>query len=218
MEEFRELVIRGTEPQLNELAARIEAHAPEEWQRNVEAEQRASGLAFGKPSYCFVYAATDSTSTAALWLAYRGAEQLYVSNIVPKAKSELSRREYNEILGYFYERALAPVARQVGVDVELTDADVSLATWLSERSVALLESFSALANRSTGTSHPLDHRRWLAFVIQTHVDDSPLDASTLGRWLREEEGWSDDRSIDLSIAYEEARALLGAYDAHVRDG
>ena len=83
---------------------------------------------------------------------------------------------------------------------------------LSPRALKLLRSFSTLANKSTGSAHPLDEQRWFAFIIAVHKDGSPLDAGTLGRWLIEDEAWPEDSAHTLTIEYEVARSLLKAYD------
>lgn len=216
MEVFRELILRGTEQQLELAVHRMDERAEGDWQRNREVEKDRA--IFGKPMYCYVYSPADEEQTAALWFAYRGDTELYVANIVPRVKTELSRTEYNQTLEKFYDVVAASALEGTGVEVEFTAGAASLDQWLSPDGLRLLKMFSDLANRSTGAGHPLDHKRWLRFVIQSHLENAELDASTLSRWLHEEERWSEDMALRLAEKYEEARDLLRAYDRRKRDG
>jgi hypothetical protein len=218
MEVFRELVLHGEEAQLVAFVERVTARAEGDWTRNVEVERRSGAMGvFGKPMYCFVYSPANKESTAALWLAHRGDRELYVTNIVPWVKTELTRKEYNQIVEIFHKDLAADAAAEAGVRVEMTTGVANLEEWLSVNTARLLKAFSALANKATGIGHPLDHKRWMEFVIQAHIEDSELDATTLARWLQEEEDWSEETAFDLSAKYEDARELLRAYDSVVRN-
>ena len=83
---------------------------------------------------------------------------------------------------------------------------------LSEAAADALRRFNALANKSTGASHPYDRQRWFDFVIQTHTDRSELDPDLLHRWLIESEDWPEDQASDLAIEYERSRALLARFE------
>lgn len=139
-----------------------------------------------------------------------------VGNIVPAddddpADRELGHDRYNFILEEFATFAL-PLADAHHVQHTLTKAHADLGAWLSPQGITLLESFSNLANKSTGSGHPLDAERWYTFIIQTHREGSSLDVSTLGRYLVERLGWGDDQAHKLMLEYEFARELLVAYD------
>lgn len=216
MEVFRELILRGSEQQLELAVRRMGERAGGDWQRNTEVEK--DGAIFSKPMYCYVYSPADKKQTAALWFAYRSDTELYVANIVPRVKTELTRAEYNQTLEKFYDVVATPALEGTGVEVEFTASTANLNHWISPDGMRLLEAFSNLANRSTGAGHPLDHKRWLNFVIQAHLENAELDASTLGRWLHEEENWSEGMASRLAEKYEEARDLLRTYDSRGLDG
>jgi hypothetical protein len=72
--------------------------------------------------------------------------------------------------------------------------------------------FSRLANKSTGAAHPMDKKRWYAFLIAAHRASKRLDSDQLARWLVEVEAWSAGRAQDLAIDYEFALGLLEQYD------
>jgi hypothetical protein len=82
---------------------------------------------------------------------------------------------------------------------------------LSQSAFDALTRFSALANKSTGASHPYDRQRWFDFVIQAHLESSDLDSDFLERWLIESEDWPQDQASDLAIEYDRSRALLARF-------
>lgn len=134
--------------------------------------------------------------------------RIWLCNIVPCQTNEFSYDEYNGIL----DRFLGEVVEKNKQNLEcktvsgmFTGADVmSSDTW------KLLLSFSYEANRSA--LHPLDVKAWHRFVISAFREDSKLDATTLGRILCEELGWSERESSRLAIRYEDEMGLLEEYD------
>ncbi|WFU71056.1 hypothetical protein [Bradyrhizobium sp. CB2312] len=69
-----------------------------------------------------------------------------------------------------------------------------------------------MANKSTGSSHPLDQQRWLRFLILAHCSAQKPDGERLRRWLMEVEG-DEDHALKLVIEYEFGLDLLNAYDS-----
>lgn len=135
-----------------------------------------------------------------------------VTNIVPLEVSELSHSAYNTILEDFAEQIARPAASASGYVVEISDATIQIEDTLSPAAAEALRRFSVLANKSTGTSHPLDQKRWFDFIIQAHRDHSVLDADLVHRWLRESDDWPEDKARALAIEYERSRALLSRFE------
>ena len=137
----------------------------------------------------------------------------YVSNIVPNERGSdgLGYDGYNVVLEEFAAFAV-PLAEQHGLSHDLTKPEAGVGRWLSPHGIELLESFSNLANKSTGSGHPLDAERWYKFIVQAHREDSPLDVGTLGRYLTEQLGWDGEHAHTLMLEYELAREILKAYD------
>jgi hypothetical protein len=214
---FRELTFKGASSALDELPARMEAHAALGWGRDQEREERL-GKTVPRPMYCFAWAGSETQPAAFLWLARRSDEELYVANIVPKEVRQLTRDQYNETLRRFHESVAAPAASEVGVEAQLGSPDVSIDHWLSPPVVDLLRFFSGAANRSTGSGHPADRKRWLEFVFAAHKENSKLPNDMLRAWLIEEEGWGEEKAFELAMEYETARETLTAYDTSNREG
>lgn len=207
MRVFRNLNIYVGKEQTDLFVQKIESILDDGWIRDTEAEKGSDE--FGK--YGFVYftcTAKDNRNAALLALVHRDDNMLYVSNIVPKEKHELSYDEYNYILQEFYNRFVCPVSQETGIKSELTSSDEDIGDWISEPSLQKLKCFSVAANKSTGSSHPLDKRRWLDFLVTVHQEHRNLHSSQLQRWLIEVEDWPEDIAVDLAIKYEFAMDLL----------
>jgi hypothetical protein len=114
----------------------------------------------------------------------------------------------------FAERIARPAAQRVGFQVKTTAARQSVEDWLSPKAAKALTLFSRAANKSRGSSHPLDRRRWFQFLIEAHAGGGHLDVQTLSRWLTEVEGWDDEHAVELAIEYEFGLELLSEYDQH----
>lgn len=144
-----------------------------------------------------------------LWARAGGYE---ITNIVPKKIGQLTYAQYNGLLQEF-ERVIArPAALKAGFDVNVSTPRQTLEEWVSPDAAKALEAFSDAANKSTGSSHPLDQKRWLRFLILCHRSEKKLDGDRLRRWLIEVDGWDDDRALKLTIEYEFALDLLKAYN------
>jgi hypothetical protein len=57
----------------------------------------------------------------------------------------------------------------------------------------------------------LDGERWNDFICQCFSDRETRVLNILGRWLIEEENWSDDATSELVIEYEQGIILLEYY-------
>jgi hypothetical protein len=155
--------------------------------------------------------ATDDLHAAFVALCSRG-DGYYVSNIVPIDVTELGIAQYNAILTDFIERIVHPVAPRFDYQIHATEAGQNLENWTSTEAAQKLRSFSAAANKSTGTSHPLDQRRWFDFVIDVHKSRKTISTDLLSRWLYEIGGWDEESAHELAVKYETALNLLQRYD------
>ncbi len=207
MKIFRELYIYLTKEQTDSFVRKIEGMLDDGWVHDTEAEKKSAELA----EYDFIYfacTAKDGRNSALLAFARKDEGSIYVPNIVPKAKNELSRDDYNCILEEFYNRFILPVSEKLEIKVELTSDEKNMEDWISEASSKKLKLFSVAANKSTGSSHPLDQKRWLDFLVSVHQEHRNLHSTQLQRWLIEVENWPEDVAVDLSIEYEFAMDLL----------
>ncbi|MGB8888610.1 MAG: hypothetical protein WCC87_17910 [Candidatus Korobacteraceae bacterium] len=209
MEIYADLKITG-EDNLEQFLESLGDTLPEGWSRNHKAE---AGLSVPPKwrQYCFHCDSRAGRIAGDVWVSCSLQEGAYVSNVLPGGEtglSSLTPAQYHEILESFRDEVLLPVTRGKHLQVYLGDYTVDIEHWLSEDSAKLLRGFSRLANKSTGSSHPLDRKRWLDFVITAHREHSTLHADELGRWLVESEGWTDDMAEHLAVQYQFGRDLL----------
>jgi hypothetical protein len=90
--------------------------------------------------------------------------------------------------------------------------DVGPEHFLTETAARLLHAFSLMANKSTGAAHPRDRQRWNEFVVAAHRDGCDVGASDLQQLLIENEGWSEEKAVELSLLFEHEISLLNVYD------
>ena len=100
------------------------------------------------------------------------------------------------------------MVEEIGLKASLSPDEENIENWISEESVKKLKKFSVAANKSTGSAHPLDRKRWFDFLITVHHEHNKLDVSQLSRWLIECEHWPEDIAHELAMEYEFAMGLL----------
>ena len=213
LEVFKDLKIDGVSADLNAFIDAVTAELPTEWSRDEERENQLKETAASSDEYQYTFTRSASAGMpAASLFMIRSGSSLKVTNIVPKEVGSLSRMQYNTILDEFVAHIARSAADRLNLTIELTPDHLPITHWLSGDTARQLKSFSGAANKSTGSSHPSDFKRWTAFLIQAHREHTNLDTETLQRWLIEEEGWPEDRAVDLAKEFEFARDLLRAYD------
>jgi hypothetical protein len=210
MKVFRDLFIRGEPARLEAVGEDIRRSLDDGWARDDDAEDHMRKGAAGSPRkvFCFACPRRRGRPAATVFLLNQGPDTLYVANIVPHEKHELSYEEYNGILEDFFQRLAEPAAARNGVRAEMTEPQADLDRWLPPEAAKKLRVFCTSANKHTGSSHPMDRDRWYDFIVAAHEADTEFSASTLARWLVEAGGWDDELAEKLAIEYEFARGLL----------
>lgn len=210
MKVFQNLSITGPAVALDRLPELLDGTTVPPWSRDRTAEGRSRDIGLGPDFLVFLRAADGGLPAAKLFLS-RDANAWNVSNIVPEENGSLGEETYNRILREF-EVLLTPMAAANDLQANVSQADIGVDDMLSGSAARLLRTFSTSANMATGSAHPLDFRRWAAFLVQVHRDGTTLYASDLGRLLVEELRWPEDTASKLLLEYEFARDLLKAYD------
>lgn len=213
MEVFQDLMLKGPTNQRGALRHALMERSKGLWRHAPEREAELDDHGLDTDVLVFNREAADGVPAGSLFL-WGNEEGYSVTNIVPIEVGEIGESGYNAILQDF-ERTLArPAAEATGYTVAMTSATQSIDDWLAADVAGALRRFSALANKSTGSSHPLDRERWFKFCILAHSTSSQFDTTQLVRWLVQVEGWSYEKAEDLALDYEYARDLLKAYDTH----
>ncbi|MBU3101704.1 MULTISPECIES: hypothetical protein [Clostridium] len=144
-------------------------------------------------------------------------------------KTELSVDEYNAVLVRFYDNVIKPYKE---CDTELIISKPSedifdSTSVISDKALKKLQAFCSSANKSTGSSHPLDQERWFAFICQTVDDGKTFDYSVLAKFLQDENylgkksdefngvmgdfAWDEDQAYELGNEYENSCVILRYY-------
>lgn len=212
METFQDLRLRAIGGSFEALRDVILRALVPPWSHDVAREVEVREYAAKDDVIALLRDASDGLDEAALFLFQSGAEYR-ITNIVPRRVNELGVSKYNAILRDFVARVAEPLAKTGLLEIEQTSALQTIDDWLDADSVTLLRQFSNLANKSTGASHPMDQRRWFAFLTHAHREGSDLDPSRLSRWLIESESWDEHMAFELARDYEFGRELLKWYDA-----
>lgn len=150
--------------------------------------------------------------------------EIKIGNIVPLKKNQLTIDEYNAILDLFYHDIVLPYCKKheklkiVGPTSDIFDP----LEHISKNALQKLELFCEGANKSTGSTHPSDEKRWFEFICQTVDDKRTFDYDTIFRFLMDEEYWGK-REAGLvgamgHFAWDEEQAceLATEYDNYVR--
>jgi hypothetical protein len=183
-----------------------EASATGGWarDRSKDEELKRNG---GSAWFTFTLTGHKTLPSAFLFVAQKkSTDTLYVPNIISPARDRLNYDEYNEILQSFADSVLVPLKDVISFD--LSKADIDLSAELPKEVFDRLRNFCVLANKKTGSSHPLDQQRWMEFLIASDEAGVQLDSHTLARWLVEVEGWDNEQASRLAEEYEFGRGLL----------
>ncbi len=211
MKVMRELFIQGSPDKLLNLPDIASSVLGAEWERDKETEKQLAREGGGKkPMFCFISKIKELPS-ARLWLAFKEQDKLYVSNIVPIDVNKLSQEQYNSILKKFSDDLAEIQILEPNFKISLETDEKDVENFFSAETAKKLSSFSIAANKSTGSSHPLDRERWLDFVISAAEEDSKISPSELERLLIQNEKWPPEVADSLSTEYSLAVEVLKAY-------
>ncbi len=193
MNKFRELSINFVESKDKTIEMLI-SHLGNDWQRNFASEENLLAIS-GTAQICIDYVGQNIPKNK-LWLNKNG-KKLYVTNIIPQEKTQLSIDEYNKIIELFVNQVL----NVANLPYEMSKAQVKLEDLLSEESCCKFWAFARTANKSTGRMHPNDEEKWLDFIYSTLNHGEFLDLEDL-RFFLIEEGWDETTAWELSLDYE----------------
>lgn len=215
MKDFAELTITGSADDLQRFIRDMTTRLVG-WRRNFEREK---DLADGGDGSKHIAIETPrqraGLPAATLYLHPKEADgsSYGVVNIVPIDAHRLSFDEYNAILSAFYEENVKGRTEAFGLLVEhasgeFTPEDLVKSGRLSAENLRKLRLFSRAANKSTGSSHPLDEQRWWDFICSLVTVGEVVELDTLRKLLMEDQGWHEEGAIRLSHEYETLTRFL----------
>jgi hypothetical protein len=217
IEIYQEMTIQGAVEHRPALRKALIAAAVAPWKFDPKASAKAiSDLVSSQEVLTFQRQKTDDLPDSSLWLVTTDTGSgYYVSNIVPSRLGHLTVGQFNAVLKDFADRVAAPVTVHHKFSIHTSPPRQSLEDWLSPDAETKLRCFSAMANKTTGSSHPADKLRWLDFIIAVHKSSNKcnkFDDNKLTRWLNEVDGWNQVSAGELGVEYGDGIALLKRYD------
>ncbi|NFL36791.1 hypothetical protein [Clostridium botulinum] len=224
MKIFSELFIQGTLEQLEQFVNDIGHYTTSEW----ELVKKTNSY---KDYLFFVYKGNkvDNAQVSIHLGDSLQKGELKVGNIVPINKNELSVEEYNNVLNKFYNDIILPYKKSgTGLNIsELSEDIFHPENIITVNALEKLKNFCLSANKSTGSSHPLDKERWFDFICQTVDDEKIFDSTTLANFLQDESywgkkdddfigvmgefAWDEEQAWELASEYEELCGILKYY-------
>ncbi len=194
MKIYKDLIINGSREDLRIFEESLKILENENWSY--------SGTEKNFPDYIrIIY--TGKTFPMSGLSILKGDLEDEVANIVPLTQNQLSYDEYNGILNLFYDDFLKTYAKSE-ITVSFNEKDeISLKDILKDETIVSLKTFSDCANKSTGSIHPLDRKRWFDFICLAYKnnDYTKLSESYLEAFLVEEFSWSQKWASKLASEY-----------------
>ena len=206
IEVFQDLLLKFSKECRHEIRQALRQHVAAPWRH---AEEREKDIT--EDIMAFERGSRDGLPASGLFLWGESGEYKVV-NIVPLEIDQISINIYNNVLNDFVNRVIQPTSKVSGFHIEISARKQSITDWTSKEAADALHRFSVLANKSTGSSHPLDQKRWFEFLFSVRKTHEKLDSYLLKRWLIEVEGWSPDVAIELIDQYEFGMNLLDECD------
>ncbi len=210
IEVFQDLFLKFSEERRQEVRQALRQHVEDPWRHAEEREQDISEdvMAFERRS-------RDDLPASGLSL-WAGQDGYKVVNIVPLKVGEISINIYNDVLNDFVDRVVRQASEVSRFDITISERKQSITDWTSQEAADALHRFSVAANKSTGSGHPADRKRWFDFLFSARRAQRKPDSDLLERWLTEVEEWPPDAAEKLIYQYEFGMDFLDAYDHSYR--
>ena len=207
MKIYKDLIIKGSEEALKKFKDSLSLNIFPSWECIVENKNM--------PQYIGIcYKGKDFPMSGLTIL--KTDSQYEVANIVPLTQNQLSYDEYNGILQLFYDDFLknynqSDISVSYNESDEITEKDI-----LKEETVSALKTFSNCANKSTGSIHPLDKKRWFDFICAAYKNGDWRELSEwyLESFLIEDYGWSPEWASKLASEYNFGIRLLNHWERY----
>ncbi|MHA3104536.1 hypothetical protein [Acinetobacter sp. ANC 3791] len=211
MKTFRNLYINLNGVKLENFIHNLESISNTPWIRRKDKEKVLSEESH---ILCFESQESETLPPTILFLCpQRNNQTWWVSNIIPTEIGQLTHDEYNLALMSFYEQLIKPAVNNTTITIEITSDIVTIESVSGNEVANALRRFSSAANKSTGSSHPLDQQRWFDFLIVANQAETKPDVTLVIETLKELE-WSEERAYELGLQFEFAESLLTYFREH----
>ena len=210
MKTYNNVYFTISEP-IDAILSAITASLADGWSRDEDGDRRIKRIADrDSASHCFRCDKRDGRWAATVILTRTGAQEYWLSHVLPldDSPNPFKPDQFNAIADEFHTRFLRPLEEKGAIFILNFAGTIDLEVDLGSELYRKLSTFSAAANKSTGSCHPCDRERWFEFIVSFSRADVDLPTPTLQRWLIEEEKWSAKAADELALEFEFGVGLL----------
>lgn len=154
--------------------------------------------------YC---AYTRHNSEESLIFSEAGKDGYYLLYCFPIEKTA-NIDEYNQFI-----KQIGDDLEKEGIPIEISaDNSFPVMEGVSIHTLKALNYFSGNANKDDGHSHSLDNQRWLKFIYSSiYIGEMSLISDNLSNVLSYELGWSEEKSNELAVDYDNAISAISFF-------
>ena len=206
MEIYRNFEINDTDENIEKALMNFKIACPEKWKLQKNPKELDNKY--------IIYKCKLPSRVVIIVYLIREKNTLKVANILPDERRSLSMQEYNEALMKFV-KDFSAINPQYSDKVSTNIFDPLKI--MSESALDKLKNFYILANKSTGSSHPDDEKRWFSFICQTVEDNRIItDEQEFIDFLLDKEYWktetfNEDVAVELVFEYSKIARCLSFY-------
>lgn len=136
-----------------------------------------------------------------------------IVNIVPMPESGISHieyAEYNKLLDLFRDQVFGTINHEQGNEIRANSEEYNIEDVIPKSYTAL----NTWLNMYPLSGHPLDTKRWYAFVVALHENNEYLSLDDFAKYIMENYEWPSDKIEEFSLRLESQLELLEYYDNH----
>ena len=136
-----------------------------------------------------------------------------IVNIVPMSESGISHieyAEYNKLLDLFRDQVFGTINHEQGNEIRENSEEYNIEDVIPKSYTAL----NTWLNMYPLSGHPLDTKRWYAFVVALHENNEYLSLDDFAKYIMENYEWPSDKIEEFSLRLESQLELLEYYDNH----
>ena len=136
-----------------------------------------------------------------------------IVNIVPMPESGISHieyAEYNKLLDLFRDQVFGTINHEQGNEIRENSEEYNIEDVIPKSYTAL----NTWLNMYPLSGHPLDTKRWYAFVVALHENNEYLSLDDFAKYIMENYEWPSDKIEEFSLRLESQLELLEYYDNH----
>lgn len=153
------------------------------------------------------YTRQNGKEEETLILSEAGRDRYYLRYCFPIEKTA-NIDEYNQ-----YIKQIGDDLKKGGIPIEIIDDNFfAVMEGVSIHTLKALNNFSGNANKADGHSHSLDNQRWLEFIYSSiYIGETSLESGNLSNLLSKELGWSEEKSNELAVDYDNAISAISFF-------